>query len=465
MANYYLGLDISKGYSDFVMLNPSKQSVAQNFQLDDTAEGHDKLTTYLSAFFESHPDANLYAAVESTGGYENNWFNHLCGLKDSFCLQVARLNPARVTANSKASAKHNKTDKISATDVAEYLISHPEKVDYQKAQESYPMLRRQWNFIQLNIKIKTQLFGHLESLLYTAMPEVLNFCRHSVPNWLLYLLKQYPTYEALLNAGVDKLSAGPYVSVAKAERLLKLVERGIGESDPISGQIIADTTSQILEIEQLINKNKKLLQQNYQEAQPEVDLLTTFMGIGVYSAVGLLLNIPGGIESFETVKKLSSFWGIHPVYKKSGDGTWGFHMSKKGRSEPRAILYMVAWSAIQHNPIIKERYANCRAKGMEANAALGVCMHKILRIIYGMLKNNRAFDPEIDRTNRQKHQNNKPCNTQNKKRHLQPFDKDAPLSRRQHKKRKEQTQSQDDKLAECGISEPAPVVSVELEYA
>jgi len=35
--------------------------------------------------------------------------------------------------------------------VAEYLISHPEKVD-----QSYSMLRRQWNFIQLNNKVKTQ---------------------------------------------------------------------------------------------------------------------------------------------------------------------------------------------------------------------------------------------------------------------------------------------------------------------
>lgn len=39
---------------------------------------------------------------------------------------------------------------------------------------------------------------------------------------------------------------------------------------------------------------------------------------------------------------------------------------------------------------------------MEKMAAIGLCMHKILRIIYGMLKHNRVFDPEIDWKNRGK---------------------------------------------------------------
>ena len=40
MYEYFLGIDASKGYSDFVMLNAKKQLVIENFQLDDTFEGH-----------------------------------------------------------------------------------------------------------------------------------------------------------------------------------------------------------------------------------------------------------------------------------------------------------------------------------------------------------------------------------------------------------------------------------------
>ncbi len=47
MSNYYLGIDASKGYADFIILDDSKKPLAPGFQLDDTAEGHHTLTTRL----------------------------------------------------------------------------------------------------------------------------------------------------------------------------------------------------------------------------------------------------------------------------------------------------------------------------------------------------------------------------------------------------------------------------------
>ena len=456
MSSYYLGIDVSKGYADFIMLDAFKHPFGKGFQLDDTADGHRKLGQYLTEFYHKYADAEVYSAVESTGGYENNWYNRLVDFSDNFLLYLARLNPARVKFNSEASAKRNKTDAISAKDIAEYLISHPENVDYRTADKRFPMLRRQWSFIRLNLKQRTQLLNHLESVLYAAMPEVLNFCRKGTPNWLLRLLQQYPTYDAIKNADPDEIARIPYVSFRKAGALRRLVQQGIGDSNVISAQIISTIAAQALALDDQIKELKKLLEHNYQEAKQEVDLITTCKGIGVYSAVGLLMNMPS-IENFASAKKLASYWGVHPVYKQSGDGSYAWRMSKQGRSEPRAILYMACWSAIQHNPLIKELYARCMAKGMASNAALGVCMHKLVRIIYGMLKSQTAFDPQIDRNNQAKYQDaTKPRNTPPKNRHVQDFDQHAPISNRQHKKRKKQAQSQDEHVAKCGIEEPVP---------
>ena len=63
---------------------------------------------------------------------------------------------------------------------------------------------------------------------------------------------------------------------------------------------------------------------------------------------------------------------------------------------------MVTLTAIRSNPLVHSIYLEHTQKGMEKMAAIGLCMHKILRIIYGMLKHNRAFDPEIDWKNRGK---------------------------------------------------------------
>lgn len=75
MNSFYLGCDVSKGYADFVIIDAKKNIVEPNFQLDDTFDGHNRLYDILNDFFKEYPQSTLYAAVESTGGLENNWLN------------------------------------------------------------------------------------------------------------------------------------------------------------------------------------------------------------------------------------------------------------------------------------------------------------------------------------------------------------------------------------------------------
>ena len=109
-------------------------------------------------------------------------------------------------------------------------------------------------------------------------------------------------------------------------------------------------------------------------------------------------------------------------------------MSKKGRSEPRNILYNVALTAIRDNKRIREIYARHLRKGMSKMAALGAIMHKILRMVYGMLKNNEAYNPDKDRKNAEVKTELK-IKKIDKTRRFQDFDAKAPISNRQTKKR------------------------------
>jgi len=52
----------------------------------------------LVKFFDIYEDVTLYAAVESTGGLENNWLALFYKLKDVMNIQVARLNPLCIKA-------------------------------------------------------------------------------------------------------------------------------------------------------------------------------------------------------------------------------------------------------------------------------------------------------------------------------------------------------------------------------
>ena len=455
MTPFYLGIDVSKGYADFQLLDEHRQPMLASFQLDDTHEGHQQLEHILTNFFKDHPQACLYAAVESTGGYENNWFARLLRFQEKLPIQVARLNPEGVKAYARGCLQRTGTDAISAIRIAEYLMVHPDKVNYHPTHELRG-LRKQLGLIRMLTKQHTQLLNQMESLLYGACPELLTFCRQGMPKWLLSLIRQYPTAPKLAKARAKTIAKIPYITIERANQLIQLAKNSIAtETDEATEFVITATANQIAQLNATI---KQLAQQLEKQCQlPEVKLLTSFPGISTLTAISLILEI-GSIHRFKSAKKLAAFFGLHPVYHQSGDKKGQVRMSKKGRKEPRRILFMTAMNASINNPTIKAVFDKHTQKGMKSIAAIGVCMHKITRIIFGMLKHNTPFDPEIDRCYQERShpKDAKPKN--NPARRFQTFDEKAPISNRQNKKRREQTQSSQvvnfDHVS--GINEPAP---------
>ena len=442
MEEYSMGLDVSKGYADIIVLDSRKEIVEKSFQLDDTDAGHNLLRTWLEVFFSSNPESAVYAAVESTGGYENNWYYFLSKLGEEMEVYVARLNPLGVSHHGKAKMDRNITDKSSARNIAEYQINHKKKIEYSREQY-FPSLRKQWKFVQMVKKQKTQFLNQLESELYLSNPEVLIYCKDGVPNWVFNVLRKYPTAQKLSRARTSNLTNIPYVSTERAIELINNAKKSVASaSDETSANLVVCLVEQIQAQEALIKIQLKYMEIKC-ELPEEIALLTSFIGIGIYTAVGLMLEI-GTIDRFVDAKHLASYFGLHPVYKQSGDGKWGMHMSKQGRSEPRALLYMAAKSAAISNPQIKAIYDKQRTKGKCYNFAIGVCMHKILRIVYGMLKNKERYNPEKENEIREKATTEKRPTVNTTIRRFQPLDRKAPISGRQSRKRKEQEKSQNE---------------------
>ena len=396
----YLGIDVSKGYADFILLDENKEVLEENFQLQDTPDGRKRLREVIDRWF-SCGLKTLYCGVESTGGYENNWYNFLRQLSAVFDLKVARLNAKAVKAVSDASLKRTITDAVSAENIAVYLISFQHKVSYNGATyegaDSFKEGRQHYTYIRMQVKQKVQLSNQLEKLLYQYFPEVLIYCRHGIPVWLLALLSKYSCASAVMRAGQGKLTAIKGISGAKAAALLgKAAKSDHQVSKPIQ-HTIAVTAQELLHKEQITVQEKQYITTMFQD-DPGVKLLTTVRGIGVETAVILMLEIED-ITRFDSAKKLAAYFGVHPTYKQSGDGMWKVGMSKKGRGELRAALYMAALCGIRWNPILKKLYARFRANGMKHYQAIGVVMHKLLRMVFGILSTKKPFDASIDEKN------------------------------------------------------------------
>jgi transposase len=458
MKPFYMGIDVSKGYADFMIINAQKKPVIQSFQLDDTFEGHQTLYNIVGRFLAKHPNSMLFAGMESTGGYENNWYNSLVAFQSSLNIQTSRLNPLGVKRNSQADLKKNTTDKISAQNIAEYLVAHPEKVAYQQ-QDQLAGLRKQWGFIQMLTKQRTQFLNQFKGLLYTSNPELLGYCQSETPAWVLKLAIKYPSAARLKRANVKSVAKIPFVSKEKAQQLATDAKRSVASAtDTETEQLIIATARQIIHLNQTIDTQSQRMINTCK--LPEVELLKTFDGISDKSAIGLIIEIQT-VKRFATAKKLASFFGAHPVYKISGDGVGGIKMSKQGRKQPRHILYMITLAAIKCNPLIKQIYEKHQRNGKHNMAAMGICMHKILRIIYGMLKHNKPFDPRIDIANRQLGaQAKEAVPRKNASRRFQEYDTKAPVSRRQKKKRLERGRSHSVPDTKSGITAPVPLRNI-----
>jgi transposase len=448
----FLGIDVSKGYADLLLLDKDKNVIEEGFQLNDSKEGRQKLKELIAGWKQQGLE-DLYCGVESTGGYEDNWHRYLKSLKGDKVL-VTRINPRGVKAVGDASLKRTITDAVSAENIATYMISFPEKLDYGNnvipVNEGFKDGRQHMTCIRMQVKQKVQLSNQLEKLLYQHFAETLVYCRHGTPPWLLIMLTKYPSAAMVLKAGVAKLSAIRGISEAKAKVILAKAKDNMQDMSPQIGHVIMLMAKEILHKDALIKEEKQYLTDLYQGAE-EAMILTSIPGIGIDSAVILALEIED-VNRFETVKKMASFFGVHPTYKQSGDKTWGNHMSKKGRGEIRAVLYMASLSAVRYNPVLKQVYARFRAKGMTHYQASGVAMHKLLRMIWGMLKNKTKFSAETDEKNQQKaavkQQNAEQKDKADKrvkkqrKHRFQTISTNAPISRRAEQKIKKQVASQ-----------------------
>jgi len=452
MSEFFMGCDVSKGYADFVIIGCGEEVIEPTFQVDDTAEGHAVVVEFLSTFFKKHTHGKLYVGVESTGGYENNWIGLFSRMAEIWDIKATRLNPLPVKAHHEAAMRRIGTDDISALNIASYLIAYRSKVNYEQ-DNSFSSLRKQWNFTELLKKQKTQLSNQLGFLIYQSHPELVRYCKDGIPRWILLLLKRYPTAARLTRAKASSVAKIPFISPSRAASLIEEAMDSVAAStDETDGFVIKETVQQIMTKNIAIEAQKERMEASC--AIPETKLLTTIPGVGIYSAIGLIINIVS-VARFANVKKLASYFGLHPVYRQSGDGIWGFHMSKKGRVEPRAILYMTVLSALNCNPLIRELYDRCVAGGMNRMEAIGVCMHKMLRIVYGMLRNGAEFEPAVDEKNRKRRLlPGSPNRHHEKKRRMQPHDKRAPISKRQSKRRKgikQEAEPQKDTVPKNGV--------------
>lgn len=180
----------------------------------------------------------------------------------------------------------------------------------------------------------------------------------------------------------------------KASRSFKNIEESFKaapfvEKDTLEmlHKILADLKQKIKEIQSKITKIAQ------QEFNTQYKLLTSIPAVGERLATAIIL-CTNAFKGFSSAKQLAKFVGVCPTYYQSGSSlNVKGKINRSGSPDLRALLYMCAVSSLRFNPVCQATYNRLKQNGKPSMVALTAVMHKLVRIIYGVIRNQKSFDP------------------------------------------------------------------------
>lgn len=122
------------------------------------------------------------------------------------------------------------------------------------------------------------------------------------------------------------------------------------------------------------------------------ELLQSIPGLGERTIPQLLAYI-GRPERFHNVKALIAYASLPPLIRQSGSSLnkhSGTH--PQGHRELKRALYFPAMVAGRYNPAVAAFWQRLKAQNKPGKVIVVACMHKLLAIVYGVLKSRTPFD-------------------------------------------------------------------------
>ncbi len=391
MNSLFFGIDVSKGYADFCCINQAGSRIGVVSQFDDDFNGHTAVKILVEGLRSKFPDAQMIFGLENSGGFERNWAVFLKALVTPFNGKVFTLNPLAVKKFLDRDLHRNITDAISAHGIANYLRQgmRPAEFPFEDSLSGPISLYR---CLRNAISRCAQMQNELQSFLPRVQPELVQFCRHRVPDWALEVLQMWPTALKLSKAKRTQLVKIPRLTEKRATELIIAAKESVAsQGDSFTETTMSFLAKEIIHAQETISTLKKQLIESLAKDRGVITLMT-IPGIGAWGATCLRLEI-GAIDRFPSPEGLVAFAGLDPRIKQSGDNTRHVGISRRGRRQIRAILYPLTLSAIRHNPAVKEFYSRLRAKGKKHMVSATACMRKMLHIIYGCWISGKHFDP------------------------------------------------------------------------
>ena len=387
---FLLGIDIAKlNHVASCIDSSTNEVIFSNFKFKNDFKGFSALLDKI----KSLDVKNLIIGLESTSHYGENLINFL--FKQHF--KVALINPLQTSHLRKANIRDAKNDRLDSLNIARSLIFGKLNFVSEKNIDCFSLkklTRFRSNLIKQRSKAKIQL----TSLLDLLFPELQYLFKSKIHNKAIYsLLKKYPSTEEIAALKDDEISNLLYASSKghfkreKSIELKSLAKTTVGIKDTsVSLHVI-----QLIELIELFDRQIKDIVTKITDTVNKLDTkLLSVPGINII-ACAIILGETNNFDNFSNATKLLAFAGLDPKIRQSDNfSATSCRMSKKGSPYLRYALIFTAWNAVRHSEKFNKYYCLKRSQSKSHYNALGHVAHKLVRVIFTLIKKDISYQEE-----------------------------------------------------------------------
>lgn len=397
----YLGIDVAKATSRYVLLDNDGEKSAKPFTLDNNQQAFTQLLERLKEL-NLHPEG-LLIGIEATGIW---WENLYCFMTEQK-FKVIVLNPHQTNKFREALRLKAKTDDIDAYVIAGLLRSGEYAASYIP-EETIQILRE-------IVKLRHQLVTNRQSFERQARALLgLLFPEHektAIKNPFtvasLAILKAYPTAKHLAEAkpkNIEKIVrsiVGNNFNIAEIKTLIETARNSIysGRAKDARGM---NLNIMLTHVETLHNSIAQLDKRIDDILSPqESDDANSFPGANLLSIPGVgpktlaaILSVVGTDGSaYPDGKNFIGYIGFFPQIYESGETRRDNVISKRGPNYIRRALYIAAVACLKHNAEFKAFYDVKISQGKKPKQALICVAKKLAHMCLSMLKSGESYTP------------------------------------------------------------------------
>jgi transposase len=393
-APFFVGVDVGKRthYAAVVDVNGSP-CLPKTLKFTNTREGYTQVQVAIAEATAQASPTEVTIGCEATGPY---WLSLYEALTHAG-YRVLVLNPLYVKARRGTTLRGTKTDPVDALLIATIIrqedvpTSHIPEAAVQGLRE---LTRLRADLIAQIGDVKRRVIAVLDRTFpefATCFRDVFGLTARAVlAEWTLpEQLAAVPTGE--LTTLLTRLSRGRF-GAATAQAIHTAAQHSIGVrrgADALAFELrlllrqVTYVESQVAELDQEITRR-----------YGELDTyLSTIPGLGPATAPAIYAEI-GDMGRFTDSDQLVALVGVDPQLHQSGETAGQTKMSKRGSPYLRRAIWHAALTASRLDPMFQAIYDRQRKRGKHHLVALSHVANKLTRVIYSVLKGQRAYVPD-----------------------------------------------------------------------